>query len=149
MATPPIIISDDGSPPPLTVSVAEIGGHMRVGRKAEDMDELKSANGDHPIKNSTGIKKVTITQGSAGNSFDVVDSVEVRGNLGTSITVEVDEILPNVVVSTSNDLNQESATGFGHRYAAKDPTIIEVRINGTTTGYDPALGRGHVAIEVS
>jgi hypothetical protein len=145
MATPPIIISDDGSPPPFEGIQA-----LRVGRKAEDMDELTSANGGHPIKNSTGIKKVMITQPrSAGNSFDEVDSLEVRGNLGTSITVEVVEMPPNVVVTTSDDLDQESATGFGHRYAAKDPTIVEVLINGTSIGYDPALGRGHVAIEVS
>jgi hypothetical protein len=122
---------------------------LKVGREKEDMDELKSANGHHPVLGSTGIKKVMITQRSgAGNSYDVVDSLEVWGDLGTSITVEVDEVSTNVVITTSGDLGEESASGFGHRYAAKDNTITKVFINDTDTGFDPNLGRARIEIEV-
>jgi hypothetical protein len=140
MATPPIIIGDDGSPP------IERNQAMRVGRKAEDMDELTSAN-DHPVRSASEISEVVITQPpKPAKSFVDVDMVEVRGNLGTSITVEVDT---DLVVTTNGNLHKESETGFGHRYAADDATIIEVLIDGKTTGYDPAIGRGRVDITVA
>jgi hypothetical protein len=141
MATPPIIIGDDGSPPFVRNQA------MRVGRKDEDMDQLTSANGSHPVKSASEIIEVVIIHPpELAKSFVDVDRVEVRGNLGTSITVEVDT---DLVVTTSGNLQRESETGFGHLYAADDATIIEVLIDGKTTGYDPAIGRGHVDITVA
>ncbi|HYL78136.1 MAG TPA: hypothetical protein VEU96_28230 [Bryobacteraceae bacterium] len=147
MGTGPIIISDDGSPPPLRRGEQRV----RIGRQKEDMDQLQSANGNHPVDSVSDITGVLITQpGSQPQSFVNVDRVEVRGNLGTSITVEVDVLSSKVVVTTSSDLHKEEATQeFGNRYWADDRTIIEILINDTTTGYDPSIERGHISIDVA
>jgi len=147
MGTGPIIISDDGSPPPLR----GVEQHVRIGRQKEDMDQLQSANGNYPVDSVSDITGVLITQpGSQAKSFVDVDSVEVRGNSGTNIKVEVDVLSSKVAVTTSSGLHKEKATTeFGNRYRADDRTIIEILINGTTTEYDPSIARGHVSIEVA
>jgi len=141
MAIPPVIISDDGSPPPLIPN-------LRVTHPGESMPGLKLPNGRHVIPNSVAINGVTITQaGVPGPLLHVRDRVDVSGDLGTTITVAMD-YSGMVVVGTIPPLNEEVTTEF-NRYRAADANITKVFIDGNDTGFQPNGTFVHIEVGIS
>jgi putative cofactor-binding repeat protein len=113
--------------PPLTLS--DLGDRVRVGRKLEFMQELVGANGTHTIGNESEIKSVTVTQkSSAAKNYPVEESVEVIGDQGTVIAVEMDDE-GEIDVGTNNPLTPDFVAGWG-RYAEADSTIVAIVIDG-------------------
>jgi len=143
MATPPpVIISDDGSPPPLSQIK-----HLRVARAVEFMQELKSNDGRHTLENSMTIEDVTIIlNGDRKPPQNVRHTVEVLGDLNTVITVKMDS--DKVVVITSSSLNEDFVPGFG-RYAAADEKIKEVIVDNIDKTFTAKYERVRVEIGVS
>jgi hypothetical protein len=129
MGSGPVVIADDGSPPPglhITDAPPKL---IRIGRQSETMPELKKAKSSHAIGGGNEILEVNIRQ---GNRLLLVayapNQVIVSGD---SVKVTVTGDGRSVKISADQDLNDNSANDFS-RYETSDPAIKQVQIDDIT-----------------
>src|ERR1039458_5816517 len=129
MGSSPIIISDDGSPPPgVGIFVAAPKSGMRVSREV-NMDTLMPGGTlYHDVKSPAISSVVVIINGASHTPATNVNRVEVSGG-NTHIKVEISDDI--VRVSTDHGLAADHHSTW-YRYLAGAASIDTVKINGKT-----------------
>jgi hypothetical protein len=123
MGSGPVVIADDGSPPP-----GLRGSGMKVGRQYEFMQQLENPTDCHTILGGAKvISEVWVNAAKQALSGTGKDIVEVTGNLGTKITVSSDGTAVKVC-TTGVPLTEDLYKHWG-RYTAGDQTIATVYVN--------------------
>jgi hypothetical protein len=126
MGSGPVVISDDGSPPP-----GLLGSGMRVGRLYEFMQQLEIATGCHTVLGGVkAISAVYVNDVKKPLSGGGKDTVVVTGDGGTVVTVASDGTA--VTVCTNANALQEDLYKHWGRYKASDTSITAVSLNGSS-----------------
>jgi len=135
MGSGPVVISDDGSPPPgLQTSVEKDAPKklIRIGRQYEPMPELKKKNSSHAIGGGNEILEVTISQGNRLLLATYAPNKVTVSGAKAHVTVTGDGRV--VQISADEDLNDDSANAQDNysRYETDDPAIQSVQIDDIT-----------------
>jgi hypothetical protein len=126
MGSGPVVIGDDGSPPPALRPKG--GSGVRVGRQDEFLKELKKANGCHSLLDNAAVISGVSVNGVALAHTGVISKVVVSGDGATPTNITVTSSSGAVKVCTDTALKDESQAGWG-RYKALDGSIAAVSIN--------------------
>jgi hypothetical protein len=128
MGSGPIIIADDGSPPPGALHPLR-GAGIRVAREDEPMPELADNRAAHDILNVTISSVVVIQNGVSQTPATNVTHVKVSG---AKTHIDVQKHNSDVRVATDMVLTPDTTT-YAHwpRYRAGDAYIDTVTIDGT------------------
>ena len=138
----PVIIADDGSPPPFTQQSQLAASKIRIGRQSEPMPNLKETK-EHDLK-LTKISRVHVTRGEdlilmAFNPQHII----VRGQ---TIQFHVENSGGSIKVHANANLCEVDEPGFGKVYESNDTNILKVvidRIAIDTNGGSPVRVEVH------
>jgi hypothetical protein len=135
MGSGPIIISDDGSPPPglhTTGDKDPAKKLIRIGRQYESMPELTKKNSPHAIGGGNEILEVTVSQGNRLLLASYAPNKVTISGAKAHVTVSGDGRV--VKISADEDLNDDSANASDNfsRYETDDTAIQSVQIDDIT-----------------
>ena len=134
MGSGPVVIGDDGSPPPGAALEKDLDQtYLQVGRYGEKMDELATAVGaSHTVGGAHAISRVQISQN--GYPYLIVFSPATLVVNGQSTTITADNKAGDgaeIVISAGNRLSAATSVNGWQVYQSTDTKINSVIIDKT------------------